>query len=152
MSLSLGYSRICPHNRPICPSTFFRCFMSNSRVHLESWTESLIWTTGINRIGTLYRCGSNKEFSSRFCEESWVQHETPEEAQRTYRLKRCDYKNKDEVNCLNILNNDTFFFILLSSIVVNKYDKNTIKTFRKWIIFILVYLVLNLWFLCLLFK
>ena len=35
-------------------------------------------------------------------------HETPEEGQRTYQLKCCDYNNKDEVNSLNILSNNNY--------------------------------------------
>ena len=52
----LDYSDYWPHFfivilitfRPICHSAFFTCFMSNSRVHTESWTELFIWTTGID--------------------------------------------------------------------------------------------------------
>ena len=61
----------------------------------------------VNRIGTVYTCGSNKEFSLRFSGDSRVQHETPEEVQRTYWLKCC-YNNKDEVNSLNILSNNNY--------------------------------------------
>ena len=59
-----------------------------------------------NRIGTVYPCGSNKGFSSRFCMDSQVLHETLEEDQGTYQLKHCEYNNKDEVNCPNILSNN----------------------------------------------
>ena len=48
----------------------------------------------------------NKGFSSRFCVGSRVRHETPEEGQRTYRSKLCDYNNKDEVKNPNILNDN----------------------------------------------
>ena len=41
----------------------------------------------------------------RFCVDSRVWHETPEGGRRTYRPKRCDYNNKDEVNSPNILRN-----------------------------------------------
>ena len=34
--------------RPICPSTFFKCFMLNSGVHPESRTEPFIWTPGVD--------------------------------------------------------------------------------------------------------
>ena len=52
--------------------------------------------------------GSDKGFSSWFCADSWVRHETPEEGRRTYQPNRCDYNDKDEVNSPNILsNNDT---------------------------------------------
>ena len=61
----------------------------------------------VNRIRTVYPCGSNKEFSSRFCVGSRIRHETPEEGRRTYRPKR-DYTNKDEVNSLNILSNNNY--------------------------------------------
>ena len=60
----------------------------------------------VNRIGTVYPCGSNKGFSLGFYVDSWVWHETPEEGQRTYQLKCCDYKSKDEVNSPNILSNN----------------------------------------------
>ena len=32
----------------IYPLAFFRCFMSNSGVHTQSWTEPFIWTAGID--------------------------------------------------------------------------------------------------------
>ena len=42
----------------------------------------------------------------KFCVGSWVQ-QTPEEGQRTYRPKRCEYKNKskDEDNSWKTQNN-----------------------------------------------
>ena len=48
----------------------------------------------------------------------FFRRETPEECRRTYRLKRCEYNNKDENNGPNILN-DNFFFILIKSIIVS---------------------------------
>ena len=56
-----------------------------------------------NRIETVYSNDSEKGFSSRFYVDSQVQHKTPEEAQRTYWLKHCEYNNKDKVNSSNIL-------------------------------------------------
>ena len=56
----------------------------------------------VNSIETVYSCGSNKGFSLRFCVGTHVQHETPEEGQRTYQLKH--YNNKNEVSNPNILN------------------------------------------------
>ena len=47
----------------------------------------------VNRIRTIYPCGLNEGFSSRFCVGSWVGHETPE----------CN--NEDEDNSPNILSN-----------------------------------------------
>ena len=143
----------------MCPSVFFRCFVSSSGVHTESQTEPFIWVTGvdcsnsinhdqvqvlsyslyslivipiigiepatsrwfhskapskhlysvmINRIGTVYPCGSNKGFSSKFCVDSQVWHERPEEGRRTSQSKHCDYNNKDEVNSLNILSKNNY--------------------------------------------
>ena len=57
----------------------------------------------VNKIGTVYPCGLNEGFSSRFCVESRVWHKTPEEGQKTYQMKCCDYNNKDEVNSSNTL-------------------------------------------------
>ena len=51
-------------------------------------------------IKTIYTRRLNKGFSSRFCVGSQVRNE---EGQGTYRLKRCDYNNKDEDNSPNIL-------------------------------------------------
>ena len=62
----------------------------------------------VNRIGSFYPCGSKNEFSWKFCVDSRVWHETPEEGRRTYQLKRCDYNNKDEVNSPNILSNNNY--------------------------------------------
>ena len=76
-------------SRPICPSTLFRCFISNLEVHTESWTEPFIWTTGVG-------CSNSVNHDQ-------VQHETLEEKRRIYRPKRCEYNNKDEDNSLNIL-------------------------------------------------
>ena len=61
-----------------------------------------------NRIGTVYLCGSNKVFSSRFCVDTRVRYGRSEEGRRTYRPKRCDYNNKDEVNSPNILSNSDY--------------------------------------------
>ena len=57
----------------------------------------------VNRIRTVNPCGSNKVFNSRFCVNSWVWHETPEESRGTCRPKFCDNKNKNVVNSTNIL-------------------------------------------------
>ena len=46
---------------------------------------------------------SSPEGSSRFCVGSRVRDETPEEGLLTYRPKRCEYNNEDEVNNPNIL-------------------------------------------------
>ena len=58
----------------------------------------------VNRIGTVNPRGTNKGFTSRFCMDSRVRHETPEESQRTYRPKHWEYNNKDGVSSPNILN------------------------------------------------
>ena len=56
-------------------------------------------------------CALNKGRGSKFHVGSWVWQETPEEDQRTYRLKHCEYSNKDDVNILKILNDkDSFCF------------------------------------------
>ena len=39
---------------------------------------------------------------------SQVHNETPEEDRRTYRPKRFEYNNKDEVNSPNILSNNNY--------------------------------------------
>ena len=81
--------------RPICPPAFFRC-LSNSGTFTELRTASFIETTGNPR-------GFNKGRSSKFCEGSRVR-QTPEEARRTYRPKRCGNNNKDEDNSPKNLN------------------------------------------------
>ena len=58
----------------------------------------------VNIIGTVYHCGLNKGFNLRFCEDSQVQHEMPEEDPRIYQLKH-GYNNKDDINSINILSN-----------------------------------------------
>ena len=62
----------------------------------------------VNRIGTVYPCDSNEGFSLRFCVDSRVKHETPEEGRKMYWLKYHDYNNKDEVNSLNILSHNNY--------------------------------------------
>ena len=49
-----------------------------------------------------------KRFRLRFCVDSRVRHETPEEGRRTYQPKRCDDSNKYKVISLNILSNDNY--------------------------------------------
>ena len=44
----------------------------------------------------------------RFCVDSRVRHKLPGDGQRTYRPKRCDYTNKDEVDNVNILSYDNY--------------------------------------------
>ena len=61
----------------------------------------------VNRIGTVYHCVVNESFSLRFCVVSQV-HETPEEGQRTYLLKCCEYNNKEDVNSSNILSDNNY--------------------------------------------
>ena len=57
----------------------------------------------VNRIGTVYSRELNKGFSLRFCVDTRLGHETPDEDRRTYRPKRSDYNNEDEINSPNIL-------------------------------------------------
>ena len=59
------------------------------------------------RIGT----ASKKGCSWRFCVDSRVSHESPEEGQRISRPKRCDYCKKDEVNISNVHSNCKAFFL-----------------------------------------
>ena len=68
--------------------------------YVELWSPP---RTSVNRIETVYPCGLNKGFSSRFCVGSQVRHETPEENCGTYQLKHCEYNNKDGVNSSNVL-------------------------------------------------
>ena len=56
-----------------------------------------------NRTGRVYHCGSNKGFNTRFYVDSPDQHETLEEGQKTYSLKRCDYNNKYEVRIFEVM-------------------------------------------------
>ena len=62
----------------------------------------------VNRSETVYSSGSNKWVSLRFVVDSQFQHETTDEGPRTYRPKRCDYNNKDEVNNSNIQSNNNY--------------------------------------------
>ena len=62
----------------------------------------------INGKITFYPHGLNKGISWRFCVSSQVRHETPEEGQRTYQPKCCEYKNEDEGNCPNILSDKNY--------------------------------------------
>ena len=73
----------------------------------------------VNGIGTIYPCGLNKGFSSMFCEDSRVQHETAEEGQKTYRPKRCEYNNEHDDNILNILR-DKILSHFISEFFTNK--------------------------------
>ena len=69
----------------------------------------------INGIRTLYPCGFNKKFSSKFHVDSQVWQETPEEGWRAHWPKQCQYNKEDEDNSLNTLN-----------------DKNLVWNFQNW--------------------
>ena len=58
----------------------------------------------VNRIRASDYHGLNKGCGSKFHVGSRVWQETPEEGQWTYRLKGCEYNNKDKDNSLKILN------------------------------------------------
>ena len=62
----------------------------------------------VNRIRTVYPGGSNKGFSSRFCVDSRVRYETPEEGRGIYWPKHGDYSNKHEDNSPNILSDNYY--------------------------------------------
>ena len=53
----------------------------------------------VNGIRTIYFRGLNNGFGSKFYAGSQVWLETPEEVQKTYWSKRCEYNNEDEDNC-----------------------------------------------------
>ena len=56
----------------------------------------------VHWIWTIYSCGLNKGFSSKFCVGSRVPQETPEEGQCTHWLNNWGYNNnKNEGNSLN---------------------------------------------------
>ena len=67
-------------------------------------------------IRTSDHCGLNKGCSSKFRVGSWVQ-QTPEESQRTYRLK-CEYNNKDKDHSLKTLY--VIFFFLTECQIYNQ--------------------------------
>ena len=60
----------------------------------RSWLTELEQSTPVDQIK-----GSVRDTGV----DSRVRHKTPEKGRRTYRLKRCDYLNKDDVNRPNIL-------------------------------------------------
>ena len=61
----------------------------------------------VNRIWIVKPYGLNKGFGSRFCVDSRIWHETPEEGRGAYHLKRREYKNKSKVISLNIISDNT---------------------------------------------
>ena len=64
----------------------------------------------VNGIRARDSCGLDKGCGSKF--RVVVRQETPEEGRRTYRLKSCEYDNKDENNrskTLNDKNHQTSF-------------------------------------------
>ena len=62
----------------------------------------------VNGIRTVYRCGLNKTFGSKFCLGSQVQHEASEEGWRKHWQKHCECDNKDKENNPNTLNDKTY--------------------------------------------
>ena len=66
----------------------------------------------VNGISPIYPRGLDKWLNLRFCVDSWVWHEIPDEGQKTYwPLKHCTYSNKGENNSLNILNDKDPLFV-----------------------------------------
>ena len=60
----------------------------------------------VNGIKTIYFFGLNEGFSLRFSVGSQLSHNTPEEGQRVYWLKHCEYYNED--NSPNILSDKIY--------------------------------------------
>ena len=60
----------------------------------------------VDKIRTVYPCGLNKGFKSRFYIGSRVRHETQEEGRKKYQSKRCVYKDED--NNPNVLNDKDY--------------------------------------------
>ena len=78
----------------------------------------------VNRIRTSNPCGLNKGRGSKFYVGFQVR-QTPEEGQRTYRMKRCEYNIKDEDNSLKTLN--------------DKNHQASSKKFRQLVLFYLTF-------------
>ena len=102
-------------------------FLSNSGVHTVSWTIPFIWTTGVYCSNSVNHDRAQVFIGSLTCCWDWTCNlqtislrstfkpnalsivlYVPAERRRTYRLKRCDYTNKDEVNIPNILSNNNY--------------------------------------------
>ena len=66
----------------------------------------------VNRIRASDPCALNKGRGLKFIIGSWAWQETPEEPQRTYRLKHCEYNSKDEDNSAKTLNDKKLFYYL----------------------------------------
>ena len=62
-----------------------------------------LYVVMVNGIRTSYSHGLDKGFNLRFSLGFQVQYKEPEEGQRTYRPKHCQYNNEDVDNTLNIL-------------------------------------------------
>ena len=71
----------------------------------------------VNGIRTIYPHGLNKELSWKFCVGSQVCHETPEEGQRIYQPKCCEYNNKDEDNSPNVLSDKNNSYMMPSILI-----------------------------------
>ena len=67
----------------------------------------------VNAIETIYSHELDKDFRLRFCVNSWIQQETPEEDWKTHQLKHYEYNNKDEDNSLN----DKTFYVEDSGLI-----------------------------------
>ena len=62
----------------------------------------------VNGIRTVSSRKLDKKFSSKFRVGSRVRPDTPEEGRRMHQPKRYEYKNKDEDNCPNTLNDKRY--------------------------------------------
>ena len=90
------------------PLGFFRCFLLNSGNYM------------INSGGYYKRV--QFEVPCKL----WVWQETPEEGQIMHLLKCCSCSNKDEDNCSNTLNDETFFLLLTNPVCINFSVKFTL--------------------------
>ena len=64
----------------------------------------------VNRMRTIYYSESNKGFGSKFHVCFQLRQETPEEGRRTYRLKCCEFNNRNVNNSLNTVDNEIIVF------------------------------------------
>ena len=62
----------------------------------------------VNGIRTVYPRGLNKGFAQKFRVGYQIQQEISEEVWWAHQTKHCEYNDKDENNCPNILNNKDY--------------------------------------------
>ena len=77
----------------------------------------------VNKLRLIYPHRLKKEFRSKFCVGSQVQHKTYEVGRMAYQLKRCAYNNEDQDESVNILRDKNYSKKYKGSVILKMYQR-----------------------------